>query len=166
MDAASAIVQIADEIRRDPGPVEPWHRLVQLLMVTGQAARAIAVLEQRHAVGADSLSVLYDALGVMVLRQPAAMRDFVAAVPRDHAFQPIAAIAALRQAAVMVPAIKSFAETDPAFVERIYPLLINQVEQLATADESGAGVRRPKNPARARTCRGRAQRGDPARIRN
>ena len=151
MDVAVAIEQLSEAIRKDPGPVEPWLRLVRVLIIAGKSNQAISALEQRHAVGADSLSVLYDALGLMVLQNEPSVRSFLAAVPQLHVFQPVVtnlkafvavmdeqadtAVMLLRNALAMLPHIKSFAETDGAFVQRVYPILVNQVEQLATRDE-------------------------------
>jgi len=145
------LARLLEQIRRDPRPAEPWRALVERLVAAGDHSAALSTLEQRHGVGADSLSLFYDAIGPLVQQGEPAVDGFLAVIPANHLFQPVAAMIAayravaderadeavllLRRALAMVPAIKSTAERDQAFLDRVFPLLVNQVEQLATAAE-------------------------------
>jgi len=150
-DPAVDINVLADAVRRDPESRAPWRELAWALAIRGEARQAIDILAQRQMRSQDASSLYYDVLGMLIDRDPDALNRMLDNLPDTHLFQPMAhifrayqavqqersdaAITALRQAISLVPQVKSGLEHDTEFVTRIYPLLINQTEQLALSSE-------------------------------
>jgi len=150
-DPAVDINVLADAVRRDPESRAAWRELAWALAIRGEARQAIDILAQRQVRSKDASSLYYDVLGMLIDRDPDAFDRLLDSLPDTHLFQPIAhifrayqavqneqsniAITELRQAMALVPQVKTELEQDVEFITRLYPLLINQTEQLALSSE-------------------------------
>jgi tetratricopeptide (TPR) repeat protein len=150
-DPAADINTLADAVRRDPDSRAPWRELAWALAIRGEARQAIDVLAQRQMRSQDASSLYYDVLGMLIDCDPVAFDRLLECLPDTHLFQPMAhifrayqavqqersdaAITALRQAIALLPQVKNALEQDAEFMSRLYPLLINQTEQLALSSE-------------------------------
>jgi hypothetical protein len=150
-DPAVDISTLAEAVRCDPESRAPWRELAWALAIRGEARQAIEILAQRQMRSHDASSLYYDVLGMLIDRDPVAFNHLLDSLPDTHLFQPMAlifrayqavqqerpdvAITALRQAMALVPQVKSALEQDAEFITRLYPLLINQTEQLALSSE-------------------------------
>ena len=139
-------------VQHAPGELQRWFDLLAILVELSRHAEALQVLEQRHQVAGDGMSLTFDGIGrLLLIGQIDAVEAFTAQVPANHAFTPVTlmlrgwiaaareesdrAVLLIRRAMRFVPAVKDFVARDMEFQSRNYPQIVNQAEQLGLAAE-------------------------------
>lgn len=139
-------------LQQSPADLQRWFDLLAILVKLGRHAQALQVLEQRHQVAGDGMSLTFDGIGrLLLMGQVDAVEAFTAQVPANHAFMPVIlmlkgwiaaareesdrAVQLIRRAMQFVPAVKDFVARDMEFQNRNYPQIMNQAEQLGLAVE-------------------------------
>ena len=139
-------------VQHAPGELQRWFDLLAILVELSRHAQVLQVLEQRHQIAGDGMSLTFNGLGrLLQMGQVDAVAAFAAQVPANHLFTPVTlmlqgwiaaareesdrAVLLIRRAMQFVPAVKDFVARDMEFQNRDYPQIVNQAEQLGLAAE-------------------------------
>ncbi|HEV2676209.1 MAG TPA: hypothetical protein VGV37_16915 [Aliidongia sp.] len=156
------IQRALETVQQSPADLQRWFDLLAILVEFGRHAQVLHVLEQRHQVAGDGMSLTFDGLGrLLLMGQVDAVEAFTAQIPTNHIFTPVTlmlqgwiaaareesdrAVELIRRAFQIVPAIKDFVTRDMEFQRRNYPQIVNQAEQLGLAAEILA-LQEPETP--------------------